>query len=359
MSIDDRSDLKMFWAGLDVLQELVEPGSELSSEEVSIILGTRNTKGIGAALSGTRDTLASFGIQRNEALIRSTRKGKSVWRAGPRIRQANHILQISRESWIKSSQFDQVPTDNVSPEYSGPVIVLRSQLFELDVFRFSGGIEQLELALEIGWKKDKSNTYFHLGEVYVHCIEAGNDGVEHPIPDGYEENGIWGRGFWDHADPHVAGGIGTGINPTLSACVGEARWVERRIPYVNVERQIFKMRASCGHMIRSADAEKWQVLKPSRSIRFVHWMRSPRGKKHGSTPPIRMRFRCWYEIVIETTNGKRAVLREEGLRSDDHRTASRAIKKWRRCNGISDAEPISVAGFRISKKQPRPQDPPS
>ena len=73
-------------------------------------------------------------------------------------------------------------------------------------------------------------------------------------------------------------------------------------------------------------------------------------------PPLRMRLRlrCWYEVVIEGAKGRRIVLREEGLRGDDARTTSRAIGRWRELEGKGAREPIAVREFRIAKRQPRP-----
>ena len=50
-----------YWAGLPLLVRLSEAGTELSSGDVGALLGTRSVKGIGAALSGTRDTLFAAG----------------------------------------------------------------------------------------------------------------------------------------------------------------------------------------------------------------------------------------------------------------------------------------------------------
>ena len=65
-------------------------------------------------------------------------------------------------------------------------------------------------------------------------------------------------------------------------------------------------------------------------------------------------MRCWHEVVIETANGRRIVLREEGLRGDDARMTSRAIGRWRELEGKGEREPVVVLEFRIAKRQPRP-----
>ena len=66
------------------------------------------------------------------------------------------------------------------------------------------------------------------------------------------------------------------------------------------------------------------------------------------------RVRCWYEVVIGTAQGRRIVLRDEGLRGDDARTTSGAIGRWRELEGKGAREPVAVREFRIAKRQPRP-----
>ena len=87
MSGTNFREVARYWAGLPLLVKLLEAGTELSSGEVGALLGTRSVKGIGAALSGTRDTLSAAGIRMDEAAIRRTVRGRSVWTGGLRIRQ--------------------------------------------------------------------------------------------------------------------------------------------------------------------------------------------------------------------------------------------------------------------------------
>ena len=72
-----------------------------------------------------------------------------------------------------------------------------------------------------------------------------------------------------------------------------------------------------------------------------------------TAPPVRMRLRCWYEVVIETRARKRIVLREEGLRGDNVRTASRALERWRASDARYRNELVVVRDIRVAKSQPR------
>ena len=51
------------------------------------------------------------------------------------------------------------------------------------------------------------------------------------------------------------------------------------------------------------------------------------------------------------------VLREEGLRGDDARTAARAIDRWRSTDAKHENEPVAVGEVRVAKSQPRPMAP--
>ena len=214
-------EVARYWGGLSLLVRLSQAGTELSSEEVGALLGTRNVKGIGAALSGTRGTLRGAGIRMEEAAIRRTVRGRSVWTGGPRIRQAMHVLEQERYRWTVGSG---PAIENVRPGETGPVLVLRALKSRGNVYRIDGGMAELDEILdddlfEIG--DARSETF---GETFVARIEPGEDGREHPVPDGYGENGIWVRGEHDYDDSRVPGAIGTGLWSTMIAWVGEATW---------------------------------------------------------------------------------------------------------------------------------------
>ena len=168
-----------------MLARLSETGTELSSVEVGALLGTRSVKGLGAALSGTRDTLFGAGIRMDEAAARRTVRGRSVWTRGPRIRQAMHVLEQERYRWTDSDGRDDVPIEDTRPDERGPVLVLRVLKSRGNAYRIDGGMAELDEILEderfeIGDARRES-----IGEIFVARIEPGKDGREHPVPDGY------------------------------------------------------------------------------------------------------------------------------------------------------------------------------
>ena len=337
-----------------MLARLSEVGTEISSGEVGALLGTRSVKGIGAALSRTRDTLFAAGIRMEEAAIRRTVRGRSVWVGGPRIRQAMHVLEQERYRWTDSDGRDDVLIEDARSGDLGPVLVLRALKSRGNVYRIDGGMAELDEILEDDWFEIGDARHELIEEIFVARIEPGKDGREHPVPDGYGENGIWVRGEHDYAEPRVAGAIGTGIWSTMAAWVGEATWVERRIAFVDARRQVAKVRAENSWSFSRDAIERWRDIEEDVCFRYVSWVgaRGLDGPRHA--PPLRMRLRCWYEVVIGTAKGRRIVLREEGLRGDDARTTSQAIGRWRKLQGKGESEPVAVREFRIAKRQQQP-----
>ena len=243
MSGTPDSDVARYWAGLSLLERLAQGDMELSSEEVGALLGTRSVKGIGAALSGTRDTLGRAGIRLEEAAVRRTVRGRSIWSDGPRIRQAMHVLDQERYRWTVGRGRNDSPTRDVRPGETGPVLALRTLKSRGNVYRIDGGMAELDGILKDDLLEIRDGRSESVGEIFVARIEPGEDGCERPVPDGYGENGIWVRGEHDYAEPRVPGAIGTGLWSTMVAWVGEARWVERRLPFEDVRRQVAMVRA--------------------------------------------------------------------------------------------------------------------
>lgn len=353
------TEISRHWAGLAVLERLCESSEPVPSQEVARILRARSTKGVGSVLRPTRDTLVRAGIRFDEAVTRRTVRGRTVWTAGKRIHQARHILEIERRRWLARTPGElEMLTDEPEPSYKGPVLVLRALKLSGGMFRVDG-----ELA-ELDWLLDQETfdpaaeaTTWWVGELFVDRIEPAEITTDVSVPIGYEENGIWVRGDYDYADPRVAGAIGTGRSPTIFTNIGEATWLERLMPLVDAKRQVDAVRTEGGHL-SGGRKSSWRVVDHDRRFRFVKWISSkPDLRAHTSAPPLRMRLRCWYDVVIELRGGRRVVLNEEGLRGDERRTASRAIARWRKMRGESAGRLVSVREIRISRRQPRPMLP--
>ena len=352
-------DVARYWAGLALLERLSETGAALTSEDVCVSLGTRSVKGIGAALSGTRDSLDESGIRLDEAVRRRQVRGRTIWTAGPRIRQARHALEHVRRRWTRlerRERQDAVPLEAAPPGHPGPVLVLRALESRGDVYRIDGGMAELDALLDDDRFEVEDERYAWLGETSIDSIESGGETRAHPVPDGYGENGIRIRGSHDYAQPRVAGAIGTGRYSTMIAWIGEATWVERRIVLVDAVRQVEEARAD-GRLMSEEEQRLWRDVGTEQCFRYVNWIGARGLNGPRSAPPLRMRLRCWSEVVIETARRKRIVLREEGLRGDDARTTTRAIGHWRKAQVQRATELVEVREIRIAKSQPRPMAP--
>ena len=357
MNQANEDDLMRYWSGLAILERLSETGTELTSVEAAALLGTRSVKGIGAALSGTRWSLGEAGIRLDEAVRRRTVRGRSIWTAGPRIRQARHALEHARRRWTRRERQDAVPIEEAPFGHPGPVLVLRALESRGALYRIDGTMAELDGVLQDEWFAIEDEGRGSLGEIFIDRIEPGDDAREHPVPEGYGENGIWVRGVHDYANPRVAGAIGTGRYSTMIAWIGEATWVERRVALVDAVRQVEEVRAEDGWLLSEEDEERWRGVAEEGCFRYVSWIGARGLTGPRSAPPLRMRLRCWYEIVIETTKRKRVVLRDEGLRGDDARTVGRAIDRWRRTDTKHENELVAVREIRVAKSQPRPMVP--
>ena len=350
----EKQHLAGYWRGLRVLDRLSGDPPGLTSAEVATTLGLRSVKGIGRSLSQTRESLALGGIRFDEAVDRRTVGGRTAWFAGPRIRQARHVLEHQRRYWLANR--DEVPLEDVRSDHKGDVLVLRALTRNGTVYQFDGGMAELEENLDDEWFDRDDEGLWSLGEVFIHRIETAEGGIR-PVPDGYGENGIWIRGDYDYADPRVAGAIGTGHIPSILAWVGNAKWIERRVALVDAVRQVEAARAG-RTFLDDERRDGWRDVETGQRFRFVRWIGGMRdGYMPRRTPPIRMRLRCWYEIVISDANGKRMVLREEGLRGYMARTTDRAIERWRQSHPERRDDLLLVHETRIAKRQPRPMPP--
>ncbi|MDE0039551.1 MAG: hypothetical protein OXU77_18640 [Gammaproteobacteria bacterium] len=351
---DKERQLAGYWLGIEILDRLANAGDRLTSAEVAALLGVRNVKGIGRALSQTRESLALSGIRFDEAVHRRAVGGRTEWFAGPRIRQARHVLEHQRRFWTGNPA--DVPVADVGSGHAGGVLVLRALTTNGTVYRIDGGMAELDAILDDDWFDRDDEGLWSIGEVSIHRIETA-DGGSRPVPEGYGENGIWIRGHEDYVDPRVPGAIGTGRNPSMLAWIGNARWVQRRIALVDAVEQVEAVRA--GRLFLDEQGrDGWRNVHGDRRYRHVRWIGGLRdGLAPRRTPPLRMRLRCWYEIVVSNARGVRTILREEGLRGDTARTTDRALDRWRSTRAENSSELLLVNEVRIAKRQPRPMPP--
>ena len=78
------------------------------------------------------------------------------------------------------------------------MLVFRALKSRGNVYRVYGGMAELDELIEDDRFEFGDARRESIGEIFVAGIEPGTDGQGHPVPDGYEENGIWVRGEHDY-----------------------------------------------------------------------------------------------------------------------------------------------------------------
>ena len=181
MEADKERQLAGYWLGIEILDRLANAGDRLTSAEVAALLGVRNVKGIGRALSQTRESLALSGIRFDEAVHRRAVGGRTEWFAGPRIRQARHVLEHQRRFWTGNPA--DVPVADVGSGHAGGVLVLRALTTNGTVYRIDGGMAELDAILDDDWFDRDDEGLWSIGEVSIHRIETA-DGGSRQCPNG-------------------------------------------------------------------------------------------------------------------------------------------------------------------------------
>lgn len=224
------------------------------------------------------------------------------------------MLERARGYWTGDA-CGEAPLEEPPAEYAGPVLVLRALRSREKVYRFHGSLAELAASLDDALLDIPRDETGSIGEIFIHRIKPGRDGIGYPVHEGYGENGIWVRGEHGYADPRVAGGIGTGRYPLLSAWIGEACWAERGIALADAASQVGAVCARRGRFFDKGHPG-WRAIGDGARFRHVTRVGAHGFEGSWSAPPLRLRLRCWYEIPIRAGR-KSVVLREEGLRGDE------------------------------------------
>ena len=323
-----------------------------TSMHVTRMLGLDSPRGIGSRLKASKLHLALHGIAFDEAIHRRARQGTTYWYPGPRFRQALHVLQELYDYVHSDPDADKALLDDVSRDYNGPRLVLRSLKSTGQLFHFAGGLGALTEALhDPDWSIEGDLRY--LEEVFIHGI-VGSDRRHTPHPS-LAEDGIRIRGRMDYAGTHVPGSIGTGRLSGVYAYVCEAVWVERRLRLTDPVRQLYAARRDTAFGILRHPDSPWHDINPNQRFRYVNWVAGRTYHKRRYPPPLHMRLRCWYDVTLEDESRRRTVhVLQEGLRGDTPRTCLRAQAAWHAADPHNRPLNAPVVSIRIAKKQPRP-----
>ena len=175
-----------------------------------------------------------------------------------------------------------------------------------------------------------------IGEVFAHEVLRGETGepVE-SIDYAYQEHGEAVRGEdeqpWNAAPP--LSGSGTRVE----ACLAEARYVERRVPFLDLPGRVREAKA----MADAGDERGWTPVDEGPVFRYVRWIREDAEER--MVPPS-LRLRTVYLVELVSPPDRSVVLAEEGFRGRHEDLAANAVvnartsDRWR----VGPTEPIFV-----------------
>ena len=152
-----------------------------------------------------------------------------------------------------------------------------------------------------------------IGEVFAHALLLGDTGEPfESIEYAWREHGEAVRGEddeqpWDAAPP--LSGRGT----CVEACLAEARYVERRVPFLDLPGRVRHAKS----MVDAGDERGWTPVDDSAVFRYVRWVRED-GEARMVPPDLRLRTVYLVELVCPPDRS--VVIAEEGLRGrlEDH-----------------------------------------
>ena len=176
-----------------------------------------------------------------------------------------------------------------------------------------------------------------IGEVFAHELLRGETGEPFESIDyAFREHGEAVRGEddeqpWDAAPPLAGSGT------RVEACLAEARYVERRVPFLDLPGRVRQAKA----MADAGDERGWTPVDDGPVLRYVRWIRED-GEERMVPPDLRLR--TVYLVELVSPPDRSVVLVEEGLRGRLADIAANAVAnartrgRWR----VGQAEPIFV-----------------
>ena len=176
-----------------------------------------------------------------------------------------------------------------------------------------------------------------IGEVFAHALLLGDTGEPfESIEYAFREHGEAVRGVddeqpWDAAPP--LSGAGTRVE----ACLAEARYVERRVPFADLPGRVRQAKA----MADTGDERGWTPVDEGPVFRYVRWLRED-GEERMVPPDLRLRTVYLVELVCPPDRS--VVLAEEGLRGRLEDMAANAVASARTSDQwhVGPTEPIHV-----------------
>ena len=176
-----------------------------------------------------------------------------------------------------------------------------------------------------------------IGEVFAHELLCGDTGEPfESIEYAFREHGREVRGE-DDEQPWNAAPALSGASGRVEVCLAEARYVERRIPFLDLPGRVRQAKA----MTDAGDERGWTPVDDGPVFRYLRWIREE-GEQRMVPPDLRLRTVYLIELVCPPDRS--VVVAQEGLRDRLEDIASNAIanarvsRRWQ----VGPTEPIYV-----------------
>ena len=187
------------------------------------------------------------------------------------------------------------------------------------------------------WHGRRPAAKARIGEVFAHELLRGDTGEPfESIEYAFREHGSAVRGE-DDEQPWNAAAPLSGTEARVEVCLAEGRYVERRVPFVDLPGRVRQAKA----MADAGDERGWTPVDDAPVFRYVRWIREDGEER---TVPPDLRLRTVYLVELVSAADRSVVLVEEGLRGRLDDVASNAVAnarvsgRWR----VGPTEPILV-----------------
>ena len=224
------------------------------------------------------------------------------------------------------------------------VLVLRALRHETHWVKVLGGPDAEALVREFvdeDWRARGVETATRIGEIFAHALLRGDTGEPfESIEYAFREHGDAIRGE-DDEQPWNAAKPLSGAETRVEVCLAEARYVDRRVPFVDLPGSVRRAKAA----VDAGDESGWTPVADGPVFRYVRALREDGAER---TIPPDLRLRTLYTVELVCAPGRSVVLVEEGLRGRLADVASKAVEsaraseRWR----VEPGEPIFVRRMR-------------
>jgi len=223
------------------------------------------------------------------------------------------------------------------------ILVLRALRHVEHTVEVAGGARieaRIRALVDEDWHGRRPGAKARIGEVFAHELLLGDTGEPfESIEYAWREHGEAVRGeddeqAWDAAPPL------SGRETRIEACLAEARYVERRVPFLDLPGRVRQAKA----MADAGDERGWTPVDEGPVFRYVRWIREDGEER---TVPPDLRLRTVYLVELVCPPDRSMVLAEEGLRGRLEDMAANAVAnartsdRWR----VGPTEPIFVKGI--------------